>query len=133
MGDGNEIYESSFSYTYLNNGEYTIKQLANNQCFNDSTQKIVNIKNVGINDNNLFIRNIYPNPTSDNLNIDFESKFNGKLEIYNALGQRVLAHYLDNLEYVKIDISKFASNIYYIKLSTDANFSIHKFVIKRDE
>ncbi|MGI6320295.1 MAG: N-acetylmuramoyl-L-alanine amidase [Bacteroidales bacterium] len=133
MGDGNEIYESSFSYTYLNNGEYTIKQLANNQCFNDSTLKTVNIVNVGINDNKHLIRNIYPNPASDNLNIDFESKFNGKLEIYNALGQRVLVYNLDNLENVSIDISKFASNIYFLKLSTDANFSIHKFVIKRDE
>ena len=59
---------------------------------------------------------IYPNPTDDNLTIEFSTipkKY--AIEFYNSLGQRVLhKQSIDQIEV--LDLEKFPGGIYYLKL-----------------
>ena len=78
---------------------------------------------------------IYPNPASENLNINIQSKqnANAQLRIFDVSGKEMFINDIkitkgETLQ--KIDVSKFAKGIYVIQL-TDADGSvIGKFVVK---
>lgn len=60
---------------------------------------------------------IYPNPVSDKLNIEFTMIGHSKaVEIYNNLGQNVFSEKFSNLNCVELDVKKFSAGIYYIEI-----------------
>jgi hypothetical protein len=65
------------------------------------------------------ILSIFPNPTSGNINIEFEDEILRKIEItiFNALGQIVYSSEKANLM-VEIDLSFLRSGIYYLNVSS---------------
>ena len=68
---------------------------------------------------------IYPNPTSEYLNIQTkENDYN--FSIYNSLGQEVNVTSVEN----KINITKLLSGIYFIKIQTKSGSAIKKFIKK---
>jgi len=71
---------------------------------------------------------IYPNPTFDKLNIDTRGNTVNHIELFNTQGKRVMNTSLNNLN--QIDVSHLSPGIYFIKLDTDKNSIIHKFVKK---
>jgi hypothetical protein len=60
---------------------------------------------------------VYPNPTKDMLNIVGDSAFD-KVIILNNLGQKI-KEVNSNLNHIQIDLSTYASGIYYIKVFKD--------------
>jgi hypothetical protein len=69
----------------------------------------------------------YPNPTSSLVNVVAEGMTH--VELYDNEGRR-LQNYSTTSEAVRIDLSPYASGIYYFRVHTPHSVSIHK-VIKR--
>jgi len=67
---------------------------------------------------------IYPNPSSDFINISTKEKINN-IEIYDSTGRKVTAEFnLNN----QIDIRKLIKGVYYIRITTDKNNLTSKFI-----
>ncbi|RKE90895.1 GEVED domain-containing protein [Ichthyenterobacterium magnum] len=78
---------------------------------------------------------VYPNPVRDVLNIKFNHEINAKMnvQVYNLMG-RVMYNkdYSDfNGEELKINFSKFPSQLYYVKIVTDNGTVIKKVVLDK--
>lgn len=73
---------------------------------------------------------LYPNPVSETLNISKKSDIEiQSMEIYNALGQIVLA--IPNAKELNvIDVSNFASGTYFVKINSNKGSANTKFVKK---
>ena len=78
---------------------------------------------------------VYPNPTDQEVNITFNSKFNESIiiHIYDAVGKEVYTDTktcIKGVNNFKIDISEYPKGMYFCKLiGSKANCS-EKFVIK---
>jgi hypothetical protein len=71
---------------------------------------------------------LYPNPASDQLTIEMESRFN-TVEVTNTLGQVVYKANLTEKTKV-IDVTGYSAGMYYVKLQGDAGMVTRKFVKK---
>ncbi|MNS50432.1 Internalin-J precursor [compost metagenome] len=71
---------------------------------------------------------VYPNPTTDILNIDVKSSIEIKsIAVYNILGQLILA--IPNAENVtKVDVAHLTTGNYLVKMNTDKGTSAVKFI-----
>ena len=69
---------------------------------------------------------VYPNPTKDNITIETNSTNEQKLEILNLIGQTVYTSVITKKAVVKT--SAFPVGVYFIKLSTDKETVVKKFV-----
>lgn len=67
---------------------------------------------------------VYPNPTSDFININTKEKIYN-VEIYDATGKKVLAELNTNS---KIDVRKLLKGVYYIRINTDTKSLTSKFI-----
>jgi len=77
---------------------------------------------LGIDDNQLENNlKVYPNPTSDILNIDLNKNISGidKLQLYDVNGKLVYKQNLKNLTNTKIDVSQLSSGVYLLKIKTN--------------
>ena len=69
---------------------------------------------------------IYPNPTKDNLTIETNSNTEQRLEILNLIGQIV---YTSNInKKATVNTSAFAKGVYILKLSSDKETIVRKFI-----
>ncbi|MDX6183319.1 DUF4832 domain-containing protein [Flavobacterium sp. Fl-77] len=112
------------------NSDYSI-QFANNGTWESATGfnnllQTVNLNTLGMQDfsfkNNL---SIYPNPASDFIKIQLNSSEKEEIQIYDSVGQLVKIATISNND--KIDVSKFTSGIYFIRLKNNPSLSL-KFV-----
>ena len=74
--------------------------------------------------------NVYPNPVSQNLNIEMNN-FNGipEIEIFNILGERVRKFNLNN-SVIKINVADFSKGFYFLRVITmNKVIAIKKFVV----
>jgi len=69
---------------------------------------------------------IYPNPTKDNLTIETNSNTEQRLEILNLIGQTIYTTIINKK--VVINTSAFAKGVYILKLSSDKETVVRKFV-----
>ena len=69
---------------------------------------------------------IYPNPAASVITIDANGAWPVSISIYNINGQ--LAKEIKNPQYNTIDVSGFASGLYFVKLLGQNNETVHKFV-----
>ncbi|MEI6823635.1 MAG: T9SS type A sorting domain-containing protein [Bacteroidota bacterium] len=94
---------------------------------NDKTCKTISLTNVGINENVTSANvKISPNPAKDNLTIEINSNKEQRLEILNLIGQTVYTSTLTKK--ATINTSAFANGVYILKLSTDKESVVRKFV-----
>jgi hypothetical protein len=63
---------------------------------------------------------IYPNPSSGWITMDFGKPYTGKVSVFNALGQEVMAKTLLEAETTTFNLESLAKGIYLIKLRTDS-------------
>ena len=69
---------------------------------------------------------IYPNPTKNNLTIETNSNTEHRLEIINLLGQAIYTTYIGRKSI--INTSNYACGLYFLKIYTDKEIVVRKFV-----
>ena len=72
--------------------------------------------------------NIYPNPASNNLNIECGERINN-LELYDAIG-RMLIRKTNVLDNVSIDVSNLESGMYILKIRTSNGSGEYKVIVE---
>lgn len=113
-------------FTSLNNGNYAV--LLNYQGCTD-TSTCYTISGLKVQEQLLIDVNIFPNPTSNQLTLQFNQNYNQiNLTIYNDLGQVV---YLTNeVSYSEsvIDISDYANGMYIISIKADGKLETFEII-----
>lgn len=72
---------------------------------------------------------IFPNPTSDNINIQLGDNFqNYEILIYNSLGQKIHSQ-TENRNSLEIEMSEFGAGIYFLKIQTENKIYTQKIVV----
>jgi len=95
-------------------------------CSSVSTLNI-NIGNIGIETTEGYkVVNIFPNPATENINVETNSKTELSLEIINLLGQRITS--ISFKEKTTVDISYFSKGIYILKIKSDNETLIKRFI-----
>jgi hypothetical protein len=72
---------------------------------------------------------IYPNPSDDIINIEFENPDNAFIEIYNVSGTLILSKPLHS-EFEKINLSGFSRGVYLVKVKQGRTVIIKKLIVK---
>jgi len=111
---------------------YQVEVVSPNFCnpsksYNSSRSNIATNNPNGINESNnaLNLFSIYPNPATDKLEISVSQK--SEIKILNAEGQ-ILKSIKANDDPASIDISGFASGVYFVKVKTEKEIAVKKFV-----
>jgi PKD repeat protein len=134
FGDGNTSTSANPSHTYATGGDFTVVLTATNgDCSNTFT---INLTSVSVSENVAFEDlMVYPNPTENELNIQFSSFDSGIMNatIFNLAGQIVSAEAFavnaGNMFHT-IDTSNLESGVYFVNLSNNtSNITIR--VIKK--
>ena len=73
---------------------------------------------------------IYPNPTTNELNISLNSDFETATSytIYNSLGQKISNKKVDSESDLKINTSNYSNGIYFITIERDGDSKTIKFI-----
>lgn len=72
---------------------------------------------------------IYPNPTNDRINIDFNEELkNIQLYVYDISGKLVKKRFVQNSDFISIEISDLANGIYFVQLELDGQYKTFKIV-----
>ncbi|MCB9227591.1 MAG: T9SS type A sorting domain-containing protein [Chitinophagales bacterium] len=74
--------------------------------------------------------NIFPNPTENVLNIEYENHVIDQLYIYNVVGNQVFETKGIENRATTIDVSNFSKGVYYIKAFTEGQWVQDKFIVK---
>lgn len=72
---------------------------------------------------------LYPNPTSDVLNIEFKSVIaDGTLEVFDILGKQVFVQSITSNNITQIDVTNWESGLYLIKMSSENGEETKRFI-----
>lgn len=72
--------------------------------------------------------NVYPNPTSDILNVVFESYSEKQIKLFNLSGRQVMSHLCSD-DRISIDIRKYPSGVYFLKVVGEDLLETIKFLV----
>jgi hypothetical protein len=100
---------------------YTVTGKAGNGCtttsaFTQSVDACLGVHNSGMYSSG---PNVYPNPNQGIFFIGLGNETNGKIDIYNLAGQKIVSTALSS-EVSAIDISEFSNGIYFIEIKQSA-------------
>ncbi|WP_235295572.1 SdrD B-like domain-containing protein, partial [Portibacter lacus] len=129
FGNTTDLQSYSFLDRNVDNGSvylYRLKQVDFNGAFEYSN--IVKIERA----NDHIDINLFPNPTTDYINVDFNNELDGdaKIQIINGQGQLVkIVSAVEDLNSIQIDVTDLASGNYYINIIKN-NLTINKSFIK---
>lgn len=114
-GDGHQISRKQGWKKYNTNNTYSADLNVSNGIFNSTCTSTINIAS-GIDEFNSLNFQIYPNPATDKIFIDFAERKEYKLQVYNLIGESTLQSDLTNGENI-IDISSLSPGIYMLRLT----------------
>jgi hypothetical protein len=119
-GIGHEEYEIFTSTEGVN---HILRMDTLNLCdFNASAENIVKLSDI----------NIYPNPVSDLLNIEFEKPLaNSMISISNSYGQCIIKENLKYSNSCAFNVSSWYSGVYILNISTDQGQINKKIIISK--
>ncbi|MGK0285510.1 MAG: hypothetical protein ACI9GM_000549 [Salibacteraceae bacterium] len=118
--------ETNRSYIATANGSYKV-EITDGTC--SGTSECVTLINVGINEAELIGISVYPNPTSDVLNIDKGTNASLEITITNSAGASVHQSISQN-QITTIKMSKMATGMYIVTLKNEQGVKVEK-VVKR--
>ena len=113
----------------ISGGYIRVFDANNNQILNISgtsfaseVNAMINVGTVDINDMTMENTLIFPNPTTDNININSESDIQ-MVEIYNLQGQRIA---VENGNVRTLNVSNLSKGMYLLKVTTEKGVSTYK-------
>mgnify|MGYP000383055102 CR=1 FL=1 len=111
----------------VSNTSYYVSQTINN-C--ESERLVITVQLSTLSNNQYLIKNIsiIPNPAKNIVTVEANVFFN-KIEIFNTLGQKIETKIFNKSNNQKINLSKYNTGIYYLKISNE-KYSTIKSVIK---
>jgi hypothetical protein len=112
----NGIDETSFHFDYNQQnkiGYYRLNMMDANNIINQSNVVMVQIACKGVNEVSL-----YPNPTSNILNIDFPQEGRKTISILNTLGA-ILKSFTTETTTTSVDLSDYAAGVYNIRIENE--------------
>jgi len=118
--------ETNPSFDYSIDGTYIVTLTAYSECEFVTYTDTVIINTTGVNNINTSKFTIFPNPTTNYVNIDVNSA--GNLKLLNTSGKVLLN--TDINEKITIDLSKFEKGIYFVKYTNNNNTNIQKLIIR---
>jgi len=116
------------TYTASSNGDYAVI-ISDGDC-NDTTDCYV-VSGVGIDNNAEVMFNIFPNPTSNLVTIEFTNSINIEVTLTNSLGQIIKEINSFESSSVSIDLTDLSNGIYYLQLRLKSGVVVEK-VIKNN-
>lgn len=91
---------------------------------------VANVENSSsVNDEQSTIVNIYPNPTSDFINIESQNTIQD-ITVYNSVGQLIKRIQANNLNNTRVNVSDLQNGIYYLRFLTSNKVMTTKIVIE---
>jgi len=125
---GNPIAgETSNEFFPTSSGDYSVEVTDSNGC--SIISYTVSYSYTGLVNNEISF-NIYPNPTSGYVFINDATKIS-EVEIYNALGDKVIHHLNDySSEVLKFDLSNKTRGIYFVKIISGKKLVNYKIVLQ---
>jgi hypothetical protein len=104
---------------FSNNNQLVYENSIFNYCYSS---------NVGIKENENSSVLVYPNPTTSQLNISFNSNYSGAVSITNLFGQKVLEEIISDKTSHQIDVSGLANGLYVISLKSKSGVMHSSFI-----
>jgi hypothetical protein len=76
---------------------------------------------------------VFPNPlvSGNSIYVVFDSNIQGKGNLYNITGKRVLSFEIDNLSRKQLDVSSLANGVYLLQLEAGASTMTKKVIIMK--
>lgn len=136
FGDAGTSTLTNPSHTYASPGPYNVTLTATNSCGTSSITKTVNILNTsGVEDIVLLNVNVFPNPTSEFINVTYslEMTHNLTITLYNNLGQLSYMYKLDNISGTfskEIDLSNLSAGMYMLEINTSGFSDVRKIIVQ---
>lgn len=134
LGDGTSVDgEEEFSHLYDTPGTYTVLLTGVNDCGAFSISKMVQVTMSSTEEESIADLQIYPNPTLDLINIEFNAKTTGELylKVYDITGTEVLSRTVKALNtHVRLteDLSILPSGTYHLRITSQFIDRYHKIV-----
>ncbi|MEM1119620.1 MAG: T9SS type A sorting domain-containing protein [Bacteroidota bacterium] len=72
---------------------------------------------------------IFPNPTTNQLNLQFEQIFNGQIELHSLAGQTVYQIQLQSTKH-KIEVTNLPTGIYFLHLRAEEGYLVQKVIVQ---
>jgi len=118
--NGNAIVSATASsYTFTQNGQYTLEVTFADGCSEISNQ--ITINSASINSLESKAISIYPNPTLGIVNLVFETQDNFEVEVYTITGEKLTSA----SNQFTVDLTSFPAGIYFLRIDGN-NFPIIK-------
>jgi hypothetical protein len=103
--------------TPVTNGQYLVVVQNNNGCIGEAT---ITYNSVGIEENDVNKFNIYPNPSSGNITIDFEDASLRELSIYDNTGRLVYSNSI-SMQKTILDLTDLSNGSYQVIIRQDSS------------
>lgn len=136
FGDGSAIeYGNTVSHLYTVNGSYTVTATAIAECVTEDTSFVVLIEEISILEGQPHIFNVFPNPTTGTITVQFDEVTgqNAVLELVDLQG-RVLSR--ENAEFntvgssVQMNLSDLPKGMYVLRFNGENTIQVERIVLK---
>lgn len=134
FGDGGSSTDESPVHVYDQPGDYVITLTASNDCGSDNYTTTISTINTGISSADEITFSVYPNPAKFELFVACANQMSGGLdiELYSVSGQLLSSMSngtFDGNGRMKLDVSGLPDGMYFLRLSSEGNQSVHRFDI----
>ncbi len=131
FGDSNTSTEINPVHNYVESGLYTVSLTTTKCGKSDTKTKTLDITVLSTEVFNIVALNIFPNPTSENLNIEFDKSYHKiSLVILDISGKILLRNSGNNLAEFTLKISSLNKGIYILNIIADNHYYVEKIVKK---
>ena len=113
-------------------GTYTATVTGTNGCDEVITYYVTSCVSIFDIANNIGM-NLYPNPTTNLLNVEFSEKLSSSNEIVvvNVLGQNVYTLSNTDKTFIQINTSNMTAGVYYLNVTSDNKTSVKTFTVSK--
>ena len=133
FGDGNTSTDSNPWNNYVTEGSYNATLTVSNGICTDSVLiQVVEVLDVtGIADKNELNIEIYPNPTTNNVTVDFgQSVKNAQIIITDLSGKKVFEKQNINDSATNLTLINMSSGVYFVSVLINEQSSVFKLIIE---